>query len=373
MTRGCLALCLLAACRPPGPPRIATGNHANVAAEPGRPPGNATATPRGDAAAGGGAQAPWGTEPRAEWVSLHAAAETALAGTLPPGRVALARRGSVWLHPDGPAHGEPPAVPLPAVSSVATIPDPHGLRLLTEFAGARVLVYASPDDLTTVTTATTPLHAAPATAAPGADARIELLAGAPLEVIERRSPWVRIAHHWDGSSLHGWLLEERLGAEFRPEPPRGPATTARALRIDGPLHLTDRDGKASVLSLPSADEPRWVTDEGRLGKRIRVRFTPTCSPHFVATGYLDRARARSMAPPPRDCPPEAPVHFGELEGAPRTTVPAGTELLERPGGQVVGVTLRRLELATDDAGVHWLPSPWGPLPVAVPPVTTRPR
>jgi hypothetical protein len=60
------------------------------------------------------------------------------------------------------------------------------------------------------------------------------------------------------------------------------------------------------------------------------------------------------------------------DAEPRVRLGARTILLERPAGQPVGITLRPVEVVDRGDDTYWLPSPWGPLPVAIADPQTTP-
>jgi hypothetical protein len=357
---------MLAACHPapPGP------------AEPEAPIPEPTADAPSNSQEASDDAGPWGTTPPADWTSLGDLDPAAWNGSVPTTKsVTLFRRSAVWLHPEGPAWGPEQSSAFDPPATFPKVEDPYGLRIVAEFGGVRMLLYASPEDLAMIVRRDGPLHEGPGAPAPEADARVELRVGAVLDVQQRRPGWVEVVVRDGPHELAGWLPQDVVGVEFEPPevdplPPPG-----RQLRLAAPGTIVARDGTTVVYTLGDTQPQWWVSAQQRRGRLTRVRYDPPCDGRWRVEGYVPtprRKRREHPDPSSSPCPAGAGVLPMQDDAEPRVRLGARTILLERPAGQPVGITLRPVEVVDRGDDTYWLPSPWGPLPVAIADPQTTP-
>lgn len=286
-------------------------------------------------------------------------------------RIALARRGSIRLRPEGPELGLRDAQPFADPQRRRVLEDGERPRIVTEDGDVRLLLYVDRQDAQPIVTRAAPLRPTATTVLDGPKRRghVRLEAGAWVDVAERRDALSRVSFSAIDTVVSGWIANEALGTTATIVAPPEAAERQAYVTKRASLLLTRPGGKrlvaleegATVVELDPLPESghRWVElrppCEDSLFYVGFVRERDVHSPNF---GSLIGCGSGSGSPPRL---------FGEAEDAPRLVLDAGRFLLDADAPTVVGCVLRPTEVAELGDGRYAIATPWGPVPVRLAP------
>lgn len=294
-----------------------------------------------------------------------------------PTRIALARRGSIRLRPDGPELGLRDEAPFADPPRLRVVDDAERPRIVTDDDDVRLLLYVDRQDARPVVTRAAPLRPSPETSLDGPRRRghVVLEPGAWVDIEEQRGALTRVSSPTLDGALSGWLDSEALGTTATvAEPPAvGERQTYVAMRST-PL-LTRPGGKALVTLEEHAAlvelDPR--TESGHRW----VEHRPVCEPSYSYVGFV---RARDVYQPNYGSVVGCGSGggrirrvLGDAEAAPRVILDAGRFLLDADAPVVVGCVLAPTEAADLGDGRHAIATIWGPVPVRLAPATFEGR
>jgi hypothetical protein len=233
----------------------------------------------------------------------------------------------------------------------------EAVRVLVEGRTARMLVWADPAALESVPIVDTRLALGPGRPPVGPagapQVGVWLLAGVALDPIARSDGWLQVAVDDDGLVATGWVEAGALGKVY--SPPAPPRHERGAVREGARLTASPGGGVLASFRPSPGEAPgvrRGFEPEGpRLGGFQMVRFQGRKSwargfvPAALFTPPSGRGSIRRRAPVVFKLQPQP-------GGRSAHVLPAGTDLLDEPGGEVVGRTLIDAPLADGVAGKH---------------------
>lgn len=205
---------------------------------------------------------------------------------------------------------------------------------------------------------------------------IDLAPGAEFKITKRGDGWAHVELESRGGPVAGWIPQDTLGEVYTPTS-IGNLPDPVALAMPG-TRLNRARGKQPLYELPPTADKTAYTVEVRedAGAWVRVRFAEVCPGHLAVTGWV-RARQLDRTPQPGGLGLCGIGGGGESAGLddlaslPTEKVAKGRVLLAAPGGEVVGLVRKDTALPVDAAGLHYVATAWGPVPVVLAPPDVR--
>lgn len=292
-------------------------------------------------------------------------------------RIALVRRGPVRLRPDGPDLGVRDLAPLPGPKRLRVVEEAERPRVVTDDGHVRLLVYVDRNDARPVLLRTAALRPTPSTrfGDPPRRGHVILKPGAWVDVGAREGTAARVTYQAFDSTMSGWIDADALGTSVTlVDPP--PDERLGALLTRRSTKLLSRPGGKAIATLDVDLSVVPLSARADHGYRL-VEHQPACEDDFVYVGFV---RDRDLHSPNygigHGCGAgemAIPTLFGEAEGAPRITLPAGRFLLDPDAPSVVGCVLEPAEVADLGDGLHAIATAFGPVPVRLAPASFEGR
>ena len=277
-----------------------------------------------------------------------------------PTRVRLARYGAVRFgraSSKALGRGHAGSRPDQADQPVLVVVDESRRRVqvVAEDHRLRLLLWVDRDDLGRVVTGSVVLAGDPSGGA-GAHPAVRLDPGLPVEVVARQHGMAKIQHGDGCVRFAGWVPESLLGSEYEPalEPDvEGDWTVATGTPV------YDRPGGWAVASFTGDCQ---VATDGADVEGMRPI-------HYTGRSFELRGFVAATASPPGSRLMAQLSGFGLYGLMGGFSLPEGTCLYARPGGEVVGRVLEDTWIdgarERDGGFLVLLPSSWGPLPAWV--------
>lgn len=234
------------------------------------------------------------------------------------------------------------------------------MAILSEQAGARLLLWVDRDDVALVPTTRVDLAFTRDALAGDRAARevgITIDAGTSITVGERDGDAVEVSSDRGALRFRGWLPAGSVGRVYRPSPPATPGDEHEDAYVESDALLRDAPGGGPIAELVGRGLLHGVTVLRRQGGHALVAYA---GDGLVARGWVAEDELTAAAS----------GLLGGIGGAldRSFTVPAGTCLFAEAGGASVGHALEEVTLGgTLPEGTGWhlagLPSAWGELPV----------
>ncbi|MCH9684063.1 MAG: hypothetical protein K0V04_21700 [Deltaproteobacteria bacterium] len=288
-------------------------------------------------------------------------------------RVEIARRGPVRLRADGATLGLADGAAFGSSKRLRVVADRDHLRVVTEEAGVRLLLYVDRADARPVLQARAPLRPKPdfQFRDPPRLGHIVLMPGTWVEALEQTEQGVKVKFVGSDGAFSGWVDPTALGTTFSPgSAPAEVNSEFAALVTRRETKLLSKPGGRAITTLDNEDSVVPLTPKASNGYRL-VEFHRPCRNEITYVGFVAAKHLRQ---------PTA-VHgygcgsgsaglkrpWGDAKSAPRASIEAGRVLLDLDGPAVVGCVERPTELADLGDGTYAVRTHWGPIPVRLAP------